>query len=65
MDRPQTFRPVAEAARAFGLTPQTLYNWRNSGRVTAYRIGGKALVDIDELLAMVEKGRVWRGGGSE
>ena len=40
---------VAQAAAAWGVHLMTMYKWTRTGRVPAYRVGGRWRINRDEL----------------
>jgi hypothetical protein len=44
----------------FGISPDTLKNWRRLRKVTYSRFCGILLYDADEMLAEIEKAKVMR-----
>lgn len=49
---------VAEAAESIGVSRWTMYRLIKSGRLPSSKIGGRVLVLVDGLLALLEKGRM-------
>jgi excisionase family DNA binding protein len=46
---------VAETAKYFKVTRQTIYNWVNKGIVTKYKIGGRSLFKISDIEEKMKK----------
>lgn len=50
---------VAEAARYIGVTPQTVYNMINDGRLRPYRLGERVLrlrlAEVDAAMEQAER----------
>lgn len=60
MDKLKDFLRISEAAEYLGVSPNTLRNWENAGRIMAHRhpINGYRLFrqeDLDELLKQVQQ----------
>ena len=60
MDKLTEYLRVAEAADYLGVSPNTLRNWENAGKITAHRhpVNGYRLFvqqDLDNLLKQVKK----------
>jgi len=56
--------PLVEAAKFLGLTPQTLYNWKSAGKLSAKhgmrKIGRRVMFDLEELKEAVDRGDLAR-----
>jgi predicted site-specific integrase-resolvase len=52
--------PLVEAAQLLGISPQTLYNWKSSGKLTPKhglrKIGRRVMFDLEELKEAVDRG---------
>lgn len=60
MDKLTDYLQVAEAAEYLGVSPNTLRNWENAGKITAHRhpVNGYRLFvqrDLDALLKQVKQ----------
>jgi hypothetical protein len=56
--------PLVEAAKFLGLSPGTLYNWKNLGKLSAKhgmrKIGRRVMFDLEELKEAVDRGDLAR-----
>lgn len=58
------YATVAEAARRLRLSPSTVWRWIDSGKLTAYRIGPKAIrIKTTDLAAMIQPTHTTRKAG--
>jgi len=55
MAKANPFLTLAQAMDEFGLSRQTLYRLRKDGTLPEYRLGGRIYVDINDLLALIQK----------
>ena len=46
---------VAEAASQYPLSHWTIRAWQSSGKLKRYKLGGRTLVDLEELAGMVRQ----------
>lgn len=55
MDRLKDFLRISEAAEYLGVSPNTLRNWENAGKIAAYRhpVNGYRLFKQEELDALL------------
>ena len=49
---PKTFLTVSEVARLLGVTPLTIRNWDEKGRLVAYKVD-----DVETLLKEIEESK--------
>ena len=52
---------TADAAKALGITPRTLYRFVNNGELTAYRFGRVIRVKRVDIDAFIDKSRIEPG----
>ncbi|KAA0131594.1 helix-turn-helix domain-containing protein [Gimesia chilikensis] len=62
MDNLRDFLRISEAAEYLGVSPNTLRNWENAGKIAAHRhpVNGYRLFkkeDLDALLLQLQEGR--------
>jgi len=62
VDNLRDFLRISEAAEYLGVSPNTLRNWENAGKIAAHRhpVNGYRLFkkeDLDALLNQLQKGR--------
>ncbi|WP_237225500.1 MerR family transcriptional regulator [Rubinisphaera sp. JC750] len=62
MDNLRDFLRISEAADYLGVSPNTLRNWENAGKIAAHRhpVNGYRLFkkeDLDALLRQLQEGR--------
>ena len=57
MDKLKDFLRISEAAEYLGVSPNTLRNWENAGKIVAYRhpVNSYRLFKQDELDALLEQ----------
>lgn len=57
MDKLKDFLRISEAADYLGVSPNTLRNWENAGKIVAYRhpVNSYRLFKQDELDAVLEQ----------
>ena len=60
LDRPDEYVTTGQAARALGVSLQTIKNWVAAGRLQAVRLGGRTLVHREALLGYLDKLREGR-----
>lgn len=48
--------PTSVAALAAGVTEATIRKWASRGKLTRYGRAGRAEYDLDEILALLERG---------
>ena len=46
---------LAQAMKEFDISRQNLYRLRKDGKLPEYRLGGRIYVDINDLLALIQK----------
>jgi len=51
----KTYYTLPEAANLLGVKLLTMYRWRNDGKMTCIKRGGRYLVEEDEIKAMLKK----------
>ena len=57
MENPRDFLRISEAAEYLGVSPNTLRNWENAGKIAAHRhpVNGYRLFKQDELDALLSQ----------
>lgn len=70
MEKLKDFMRISEAAEYLGVSPNTLRNWENAGKIAAHRhpVNGYRLFkqeELDELLRPIQPGDVARSAEEE
>ena len=56
-DRP--FVPLLLAAELLGLSPASLYRLETEGKLTFRRLGGRTLVSVETIVALIDAAEDW------
>ncbi len=55
---------VSEAAREFGISRGTIYNWSRQGKLTVYKPSPRmSRVKVADIKRLIEKERLYNGKG--
>ena len=64
-DEPNRPIKVKDAAELVGVTPKTIHNWVNAGKIPGYRFGyRRMIVDLDDIEPLVGYKRIVAEGGA-
>jgi excisionase family DNA binding protein len=45
---------VSEAPEVFGISTDTIYKWRDAGKIRIHKKGGMSLLKVSDVLAYIE-----------